>query len=87
MPKSDKADHFLQQSKQGPYYIYRTCHHNSYQWSFRLFQHEKYHIVTMELYHPVKSSDEKLNICGTCHGHCSKNEIPCKAVYKNELTD
>ena len=42
-----------------------------------MYMFEKYHILTTELYHPVKSFDEKLYICETCLEHLNKNEIPC----------
>ena len=73
----DKVDSFWQQIKQGPYYICTICHRSLYQGSVRLCKHEKYNILTPELYHPVKSSDEKLYLCETCHWHFNKNEIPC----------
>ena len=75
----DKVMYFLQ-VKQGPYYICTVCHRSLYQCSVRLFKQEKYHILTEELYHPVKSFDTKLYICETCHKHLIKNEIPCQAV-------
>ena len=52
--------------------------------SLRLFKYEKYYILTLELYHPVKSFDEKLNMCETCQGHFYKNEIPCQA-FRNKM--
>ena len=55
---SDKVDSLMQQVKQGPYYIFTICHRNLYQRSVRLCKHEKYNIVTPELYHPVNSFDE-----------------------------
>ena len=65
-------------------------HRSLYQSRVRFFKHEKYHILTSELYHSVKSFDEKLNICETCHKHFYKNETPCQVVcnrIKNELED
>ena len=58
-------------------------------------KHEKYNILTSELLHPVKTFDEKLYICGTCHKHLNKNEITCQTVWNkmgvdpmaNELKD
>ena len=58
----DKVENFLQQVKQGPYYICTICHESVYQCSVRFLKHEKYRILTSELYHPVKSFDEKLYI-------------------------
>ena len=83
---SDQVESFLEQLKQGPYYICTTCHRNLYQRSVRLCKHEKYNILTPELYHPVKSFDENLYICETCRKHLDKNEIPCQAVC-NKLKD
>ena len=82
-----KVDSFLQQVKQGPYYVCTICHRNLYQRSVRLRQHEKYNFLTTELYHPVKSFDEKLYICETCHKHLTKNEIPCQAVCNKMALD
>ena len=61
-------------------YICTTSHQSLYQCSVRLFKHEKYHILTTELYHPVKSFDEEFYICETCCKHLHKNEIPYQAV-------
>ena len=91
----DEVDSFLLQVKQSPYYIRAICHRSLYQRCVRLCKHEKYDILTPELYHPVKSFDEKLYICETCHKHLDKNEIPCQAVCNkmavnlipNELKD
>ena len=76
----DKVMYFLQEVKQGPYCICTICHRSLYQRSVRLFKQEKYHILTKELCHPVKSFDAELYICETCHKHLNKNEIPCQAV-------
>ena len=40
----------------------------------------KYQIFTLELYHPVKSSNEKLYVKFVCHKHLYKNKIPCQTV-------
>ena len=40
-----------------------------------------------ELYHPVKSLDEKLYICETYHKHLNKNEIHCQAVCNKMAVD
>ena len=51
-----------------------------------MFKHDKYYILTPELYHPGKSFDEKFCICETCcHRHLYKNEIQCQAV-SNKMT-
>ena len=83
----DKVDSFLQQVKQGPYYICTICHRSLYQRSVRLCKHEKYNILMPELYHPVKSLDEKLYICETYHKHLNKNEIHCQAVCDKMTVD
>ena len=48
---------------------------------------EKYHFLNVELYHPVKSLDEKLYICETSHKHLPKNEILCQAVCNKMVVD
>ena len=53
----------------------------------RFFQHGKYQILTSELYHPVKSFDEKLHVCETCHKYVYKNEILCQAVCNKMAVD
>ena len=35
----------------------------------------------------MKSFDEKLYICETCHKHLYNDEIPCKAVYNKMPLD
>ena len=75
-----KVGSFLQQIKQDPHYICTICCRSLYQRSVRLCTHEKYNIITPELYHPVKPFDEKLYICETCHKHLNKSEIPCQEV-------
>ena len=35
----------------------------------------------------MKSFDEKLYICETCHKHLNKNEIPCQAVCNKMAQD
>ena len=57
------------QVKQGPCYIFTICHRSLYQDSVKLFMHEKYSIVTAELYHLMKSFDEKLHIYEICQEH------------------
>ena len=68
-----KVDSFLQQVKQGPYYVCTICHRSLYQGSVKLCKHEKYNFLITELYHPMKSFDEKLYICETCYKYLSKN--------------
>ena len=65
----EKVEHFPEQVKQGSYYIFTICHRSLYQRSVKLFKHEKYYILTAELYHPKKSFDEKLYICETLLSH------------------
>ena len=52
-----------------------------------IFKLEKYLILTSELHHRVKSFDEKLHICETCHKHLYKNEIPFQAVCNKMALD
>ena len=58
---------------------------NLYQHSIKLLKNEKYHIPTAELYHPVKSIDEKLCIFEACHKRLYKNEIPWQA-FRNKIS-
>ena len=58
-----------------------------YQRSVRLFKYEKYQILCAELFHPMKSFDEKLYICEKCHKHLNKNEIPCQVVCNKMALD
>ena len=52
-----KVEKFCQQIKQGPHFICTVCHQCLYKHSVRLFEHEKYHIPTSELYCPVRTFD------------------------------
>ena len=83
----DKVENFLQQVKQGHYYICTIYHGGLYQRSVRFFKHEKYQILTSELYHLVKSFDEKRYICETCQKHLYENKIPCQTVYNKMALD
>ena len=91
----DKIKNFLQQVKQGPYYICAIDHLCPYQCIVSFFRHEEYQILIAELYDLVESFDEKLYICEVCHKHLNKNEIPCQVVcitmalhpMHNELKD
>lgn len=47
----------------------------------------KYHILTADLYHAVKSFKGKLYICETCHKHLNKNEFVCQAVCNKMSLD
>ena len=85
--KSDKFEGFIQQVKQGPYYICTICHRSLYQCRVKFFKHEKYQTLTPDLYHLVKSFDEKLNICETCQKHLYKSETPCQAVCNKMALD
>ena len=49
-----RVQNFLQQVKQGPYYICTICHRSLYRRSDRFFKYEKYYILCTELHHPVK---------------------------------
>ena len=45
----NKVEKFCQQIRQGPYFICTACHRCLYKGSVRLFEHEKYHILTAQL--------------------------------------
>ena len=49
------------------------------------YKDEKYQIITAEMYDPVKSFDENLYICETCHKPLRKNEIPRQAVSNTHI--
>ena len=51
--------------------------------------HEKYYILTAELYHPKKLFDEKLYICETLlsHQYLYKNVTPCQAICNKMALD
>ena len=65
------------QIKQEASYICTICHQRLYQQSIKLFEHEKYPIVTAEMYHLMKSFDEKLYICEIYQKRLYKHETPC----------
>ena len=63
------------------------CHRCLYKRSARLFEHEKYHILTAKLYCPVRLFDEKTYLCDTFHKHLPRNEMPCQAVFNQMSLD
>ena len=63
------------------------CRRCLYKRSVRLFEHEKYNILTAEMYRSVRSFDEKIYISDTYHKHLSRNEIPCQAVFNKMSLD
>ena len=67
----NKVKKFCQETKQGPYFICRVCH-----WYF--FEQEEYHILTSELFCPVRSFDEKIYICDIYHKHLSRHKCHIK---------
>ena len=73
--RRDKVKNFLQQVKQKPYHIWTICHR-----SVRLFKREKYHILTADFYHPVKSFNEKLYIREIFHKHLYNNQTVCNKM-------
>ena len=79
--KSCERLNFLQQVKQGPYYICTICHGSLSQGVVWFFKDEKYQIVTLELYDPVKLEGK------WCHEHLYKNEIPSQAVCNKMALD
>ena len=70
----NKVEKVSQQVRQGTYFIGTVCHWYLYRRSVRLFEHEKCHILTAKLYYSVRSFDDKIYICNTCHKHVSRNE-------------
>ena len=84
-----KIEKFCQKIRQGPYFICTVCHwyQRLYKHSVRLFEHEKYHIPTAELYCPVRSFDEKTYTGDTYHKHLSRNEMPCQVVFNKMSLD
>ena len=83
----NKVEKICQQIRQGPYFICTVCHRCLYKRSVRLFEHEKYNILTAELHRPVRSFDEKIYICDACHKHLSRNKIPYQAVFSKMSLD
>ena len=55
----NKVGKFCQKIKQDPYFIYTVCHQCLCKCSVRLFEYEKYPILTADLHCPVRSFDEK----------------------------
>ena len=45
------------------------------------------HILTAELYCPLRSFYEKTYICDTCHKRLSRNEMPCQEVFNKMSLD
>ena len=70
-----KVEKFCHQIRQGPI-PFVVCQQYLHKRNVRLFELEKYHILDAELYCPVRSFDEKIHICSTCHEHLSRNEMP-----------
>ena len=77
---------FCQEIQKSPYFICKACHRCLYESKVRLFEYEKY-TLTAEFYYPVRSFDEKIYICNTCHKHLSRNEMPCQAVFNKMNLD
>ena len=69
--KCGNVENYLLQVKQSRYHnnIWTIYHRSLYQRIVKLFKHEKHHILIADLYHTVKSVDEKLHICETCNNH------------------
>ena len=57
-----------------------------YERRVRSFEHKKC-VLTTELHCPVRSFDEKIYVCDTCHKHLSRNEMPYQAVFSNMSVD
>ena len=56
-------------------FLSTICHQSLCQSSGQIIK--KYHILTAEMYYPVKTFNEKLYVCETCHTHLYENEIRC----------
>ena len=69
----NKVKKFSQQIRQGPYFICTVRHRCLFKRSVKLLEHEKYQILTADLYCPVRLFDEKIYICGTCQKCFSRN--------------
>ena len=88
----NKIKSFLQQVKQGPYYICTICHRNLYQHSVRLSLKISYSycrlLSSSKIFYILNIlHDKKFYICETCHKHLHKNEIPCQAVCNKTALD
>ena len=83
----NKVEKFFQQIRQCPYFICRVCHWCLYKCNVRLFEHEKYQIITAELYCPVRSFDEKTYISDAYHKDFFENEISGQAVFNKMSLD
>ena len=82
----NKVKMFCQEIQKSPYFICKTCHRCLYKRKVRLFEYEKY-TLTAEFYYPVRSFDEKIYICNTCHKHLSRNQMPYQAVFNKMNLD
>ena len=82
----NKVKKFCQQVRKSPYFIYTAFYRYLSDRKVRLFEYAKY-ILTAKFYFPVRSFDEKIYICNTCHKCLSRNEIPCQAVLNKYNLD
>ena len=78
---------FSQQIRQDPYFICIRCHRCLHKRSARLFEYEKYHILTAELYCLVRSIDGKIYISNICNNHLSRNKMLFQAVFDRKSLD
>ena len=74
-------------NKARPLFYLHSVTSVTYKRCVRLFEHEKYHILTAELYCLGISFDEKTYICDTCHEHLSRNEMSCQSVFNGMNLD
>ena len=72
--------------REGPYYICVVCNRLLYRKSVLEFKKETYHLNVC-IFTTVKSFNDKLHICNTCHTKIKKNRVPCQAVENNLAVD
>ena len=79
-----RVEKFCRLIRNGPYYICTVCERSLYEHSVQVFRKEKYNNFTTE---HVKSFDDKIYVCKTCHKHLLKGSIPCQAVCNKMALD
>ena len=83
----NKFEPFCQQIRRSLYFICIVCQWCFYKCTASSFEHEKYHILTIELYCPVRAFEENIYICNSCHKHLSKNGMLCQKVFNKMSLD
>ena len=71
----NKVQKFHQRIRQGPYYICIVCHRCLFRHSVRVFNDQKYNILTSELHDPVSFFNGKIYVFKAWHKQFSKNVI------------